>query len=144
MRKVITYHKNKLGNKRIVVDGAAFDSHAEATRYGQLRLLEKAGQITDLERQKVYELIPAAYEIVPTGEIYRRGAKKGEPKVKRVCVELGVNYIADFVYKDRAGNTVVEDVKGYRDPSSAPYAKFVIKRKLMLWRYGIKVKEVKV
>lgn len=40
------------------------------------------------------------------------------------------------------GRLVVEDVKGYRDPQSAGYAKFVIKRKLMLERYGIKVKEV--
>lgn len=40
------------------------------------------------------------------------------------------------------GKTVVEDVKGYRDPSSAAYAKFVIKRKLMLERYGIQIQEV--
>ena len=135
---------NKLGNKHITVNGIEFASRAEARRYGQLLFLEKKGEISELEMQKVYELIPAYYENVPTGEIYTRGAKKGEPKVKRVCVELPVNYIADFVYKDKDGNTVVEDVKGYRDPSSAPYAKFVIKRKLMLWRYGIKVKEVKV
>lgn len=134
---------NKLGNKHITVNGIEFASKAEARRYGQLLFLEKKGEISELEMQKVYELIPGHYETVTTGEIYTRGAKKGEPKVKRVCVELPVNYIADFVYKDKDGNTVVEDVKGYRDPSSAPYAKFVIKRKLMLWRYGIRVKEVK-
>ena len=142
-RKRIIRSEAKMHNKKAVVDGIEFDSRAEARRYGQLRILERAGEITDLERQKVYELIPGYYENVPTGEFYSRGAKKGEPKVKRVCVELPVNYIADFVYKDKQGTTVVEDVKGYRDTSSAPYAKFVIKRKLMLWRYGIKVKEVK-
>jgi hypothetical protein len=40
------------------------------------------------------------------------------------------------------GDTVVEDVKGYRDTSSAIYALFVVKRKLMLWVHGIRVKEV--
>lgn len=143
MRRFTYNKRNKLGNEKVSVGGAEFDSRAEARRYGQLLLLERAGEISELERQKVYELIPGYYETVPTGEIYRRGAKKGEPKVKRVCVELPVNYVADFVYKDKSGNTVVEDVKGYRDPSSAPYAKFVIKRKLMLWRYGVKIKEVK-
>lgn len=61
-----------------------------------------------------------------------------------MCIERGVGYIADFAYKTRDGATVVEDVKGYRDPSSAPYAKYVIKRKLMLWKYGIKIKEVRI
>ena len=40
------------------------------------------------------------------------------------------------------GKIVVEDVKGYRDPSSAGYAKFVLKRKLMLYVHGIIIKEV--
>ena len=57
------------------------------------------------------------------------------------CVERPLHYIADFVYT-QDGETVVEDVKGYRDPASAGYAKYVIKRKLMLYRYGIRVREV--
>ena len=136
--------KNKLGNRAVVIGGEKYDSKAEATRHAQLKLLERAGEIHDIERQVVYELIPSYYEVVPTGEIYKNGANKGQPKVKRVCVEQGVKYIADFVYKTKDGKTVVEDIKGYRDTSSAPYAKFVIKRKLMLYKYGIKVKEVKV
>ena len=51
-------------------------------------------------------------------------------------------YIADFVYV-KGGQTVVEDAKGYRDTSSAMYKVFIIKRKLMLWRYGLSVKEVR-
>lgn len=136
--------RSKLGNKAIIIDGQRFDSRAEARRYGQLRLLEKAGEISDLQRQKMYELIPGHYEYVPTGKIFSRGARKGQKEYKRVTVELPVKYIADFVYKDKDGNTVVEDVKGYTDPNSATYAKFVIKRKLMLWIHGVKVKEVKV
>lgn len=136
--------RNKLGNREVVIGGEKYDSRAEATRHGQLKLLERAGQIYDLERQKKYELIPAYFEDVPTGGFYSRGARKGQPRCKRVCIERGVDYIADFVYKTKDGKTVVEDIKGYRDTSSAPYAKFVIKRKLMLYKYGIKIKEVKV
>lgn len=134
-------HRTKLGNKKCVVDGIEFDSRREAARYRELKLLERAGKITDLCLQVRYELIPAAFEEVPTGEVYKRGERKGEPKYKRVCVEHGVDYIADFVYLED-GNTVVEDAKGYRDPESATYKVFVLKRKLMLYLHGIRVKEV--
>ena len=136
--------RSKLGNKAIIIDGQRFDSRAEARRYGQLRMLERAGEISDLQRQKTYELIPGHYEYLPTGKIFSRGVRKGQKEYKRVTVELPVKYIADFVYKDKDGNTVVEDVKGYSNPKSATYAKFVIKRKLMLWLHGVKVKEVKI
>ena len=133
--------KNKLGNKKVVCDGIEFDSKREAKRYAELKLLLRAGKISDLRLQVCYELIPTAYEDIPTGEIYKRGEHKGEPKMKRVCIEHGVDYIADFVYTEN-GKTVVEDAKGYRDPHSATYMIFVIKRKLMLHRYGIRVREV--
>lgn len=134
-------HRTKLGNKKCVLDGIEFDSRREAGRYRELKMLERAGKITDLCLQVRYELIPAAFEEVPTGEVYKRGEHKGEPKCKRVCVEHGVDYIADFVYVED-GNTVVEDAKGYRDPESATYKVFVLKRKLMLYLHGIRVKEV--
>lgn len=52
-----------------------------------------------------------------------------------------MKYVADFVYTDTRTNlTVVEDVKGYRDGGA--YRVFVIKRKLMLQRFGIQIKEV--
>lgn len=115
---------NKCGNHKVVLDGIKFDSQKEAARYCGLRLLEKAGEIKNLEMQKKYILIPAIRE---NGKL----------------IEHGCAYIADFVYEDvSTGETVVEDVKGYRDPSSAVYAKFVIKRKLMLWLNGIRVREI--
>ena len=131
----------KLNNKSIVVDGIEFQSTKEGKRYSDLKLLQRAGEISDLELQKKYELIPAQYETVETGEYYKVGERKGQPKMKRTCIEQSVVYIADFVYRQN-GQTVVEDVKGYRDPSSATYAKFVLKRKMMLWIHGIKIKEV--
>ena len=137
------YRKNntKLNNQKIVIDGIEFDSKKEGNRYCELKLLQRAGKISDLECQKRYELIPAQYETVETGEYYKVGAKKGQPKTKQVCIEQSVVYIADFVYQEN-GQTVVEDVKGYRDPASATYAKFVLKRKMMLWIHGIKIQEI--
>lgn len=131
----------KLNNQSITIDGIEFQSKKEGRRYSELKLLQRAGQISDLELQKKYELIPAQYETIETGEYYKVGAKKGQPKTKEVCIEQSLVYFADFVYKEN-GQTVVEDVKGFRDTSSATYAKFVIKRKLMLWKYGIRIKEV--
>ena len=135
-------HKTKLNNQSIVIDGIEFASKREGNRYCELKLLQRAGEISNLEWQKKYELIPAQYETVETGEYYKVGAKKGQPKTKQVCIEQSVVYIADFVYQEKSGQTVVEDVKGYKDPSSATYAKFVLKRKMMLWIHGIRIKEV--
>lgn len=134
-------NNKKLNNQSIVIDGIEFDSKKEGNRYCELKLLQRSGQISNLECQKRYELIPAQYETVETGEYYKVGVKKGQPKTKQVCIEQSVVYIADFVYQEN-GQTVVEDVKGFRDTASATYAKFVLKRKMMLWIHGIKIKEV--
>lgn len=137
----INYNKNKLHNRSITIDGITFQSIREGNRYCELKLLQRAGKIFNLELQKRYELIPAYYETVETGEYYKIGAKKGQPKTKKVCVELAVDYVADFVYEE-GGKTIVEDSKGFRDTSSATYKVFVLKRKLMLHKYGIRVREV--
>lgn len=112
----------KYNNKKVVVNGITYDSKKEYARHCDLMLMERAGLISQLQRQVKYELIPTQ----------RIGGK---------VVERPISYIADFVYcKD--GGWVVEDVKGYRDPASAGYAKFVIKRKMMLWIHGIRITEV--
>ena len=109
--------------KTITSDGIEHHSRAEAKRWTQLKLLERAGEIKDLQRQVKYVLIPSQ--------------KEGKKTIEREC-----SYIADFVYTDlRTGQTVVEDVKGYKKGSA--YSLFTIKRKLMLWVHNIKVKEVK-
>ena len=134
-------NRNKLGNTTVTIDGITFDSKKEGQRYSELRLLERAGKISDLRLQVEYDLIPAHFEEVPTGEVYKRGEHMGEPKMKTVCVERAVSYIADFVYKEN-GVEIVEDVKGFRDPECAAYKVFVLKRKLMLHKYGIRVREI--
>lgn len=127
----------KYRNKKVIVDGITFASSKEGRRFTELKLLQKAGEIKDLELQKAFVLIPAQYEY------YERYGKKGQRlKDGKRCIEKSCVYIADFTYTDKNGETVVEDVKGYKDPSSAGFAKFVIKRKLMLYVYGIRIKEI--
>lgn len=127
--------KSKYGNRKITRDGETYDSLKEYRRYQELLLMEKAGAIQDLRRQVPFELIPAQYEDVYTGEYYKRGPQMGEPKKKRVCVEKAVTYYADFVYVDR-GETVVEDTKGFKVPE------YILKRKLMRYLRGIRIKEL--
>ena len=124
---------NKYNAKKTVVDGITFDSLKEARRYQELKLLEKAGIISDIRTQVEYVLIPEQREPYTIGK--RGGITKGKV-IERKC-----SYVADFVYEED-GETVVEDVKGYRDANSAGYAKFVIKRKLMLYLHGIRIREV--
>lgn len=123
---------NKFNAHKVEVDGITFASKKEARRFGQLKALEQAGLISDLELQKPYELIPNICE--PNSVGARGGIKKGKV-IERKCV-----YIADFVYKDKDGKTVVEDTKGCKYGSG--YQLFKIKKKLLLWRFGLHIKEV--
>ena len=83
----------KYHNTKVAVDGIKFDSKLEAKRYGQLKLMERAGVIRDLELQPEYELIPSFKK---NGRTWRRTV-----------------YKADFRYilceDDRI---IIEDVKG--------------------------------
>lgn len=121
----------KYGNKKKNFDGIFFDSKKEARRYAELKFMLKAGEISDLELQKPFELIPAQYESYP-----RYGKKGKRLKDGRRCVENSCVYKADFVYKDCAGNLVVEDTKGFKTKD------YIIKRKLMLYVYGIRIVEI--
>ena len=119
---------SKFHSKKVSLDGIEFDSALEAQRWAQLRLLERSGDIRDLERQVPFELIPAQRDPDRVGK--RGGVYPGK------VIEQAVVYYADFVYLTREGERVVEDVKGVRTPD------FVIKRKLMLYIHKIKIKEV--
>lgn len=124
--------RSKYGAKRTTVDGITFASRKEARRYGDLRLLERAGEIRGLRVQPRYPIIingqPVKYP-------------SGRPLV----------YVADFSYYDvKRGATVVEDVKGIRKTPRAPGEKkprhegtdtdaSQIKRALVAAIYGITV-----
>ena len=119
--KTSKYHNRKVKTS----DGIVHDSRKEADRWQYLKLLESAGKIMELKRQMEFLLIPAQYEQIMVGK------KKKKKVVERACV-----YRADFVYHNEKGELIVEDVKGLRTRD------YIIKRKMMLYVYGIKIKEI--
>lgn len=119
--------KTKYHSRKVVRDGETFDSVKEYRRFCELSLLQKAGAITELQRQVEFELIPTQREPDTVG--VRGGIKKGK------VIELGVKYVADFVYNEN-GKKVVEDTKGFKTKD------YIIKRKLMLYVHGIRIKEI--
>lgn len=121
--------KNKYNARSVDYDGLKFDSQREALRYKELTFLISEGIISNLKRQVKYVLIPAQREPSTIGP--RGGVKPGK------LIEKECSYIADFVYTVvETGETVVEDTKGFRTKD------YLIKRKLMLFVYGIKIKEI--
>ncbi|MBQ1779170.1 MAG: DUF1064 domain-containing protein [Acidaminococcaceae bacterium] len=111
--------RNKYGAKKCQLDNITFDSIAEARRWQELRYLTRAGIIKDVRRQVPFVLIPAQKD--ETGRV----------------IERAVVYRADFVYTED-GKTVVEDVKS----EATKTREYIIKRKLMLYMCGIRIKEV--
>jgi hypothetical protein len=106
----------KYGNRKIIRDGIEFDSIKECQRYCELKLMQRAGVISDLKLQVPFELLPTQ-------------------RIDGKVVEQAVKYIADFVYK-QDGQTVAEDTKGYKTE------KYIMKRKMMLFFHGIRIREV--
>lgn len=118
----------KYKNKKIEINGIVYDSRKEAKRHAELLLLERAGEIHDLQRQVRFVLIPKQYSETEF-------TKAGKPRV----AESECSYIADYVYITADGEKVVEDVK---NPYLRKEPRYRIKRKLMRWVHGIEIKEV--
>ncbi len=104
---------NKYNAKRTEVDGITFASKAEANRYIELKLLQRAGEISCLKLQPVFKLQEPFID--------RYGKK-----------QRAIKYIADFIYADEKGGmgTVVEEVKGFRGN-----AVWRLKKKMFLLHY---------
>ena len=102
------YHAKKSGG---------YDSKKEHHRANELKLMQRAGLISNLREQVKFVLIPTQRD--PDGNL----------------LEKECSYYADFVY-NRDGITVVEDTKGVRTPE------YKIKRKLMLQVHGISIVEI--
>ena len=118
---------SKYHAKKVTVNGITYDSKKEMRRHLQLLEMERNGEITDLQRQVKFILIPTQREPDTIGS--RGGVKKGKV-IERECA-----YIADFVYR-KDGELIVEDTKGVRTKE------YVIKRKAMLWVHGIRISEI--
>ena len=99
---------NKYKNKKVQIDMYVFDSIAESRRYKELALLEKAGEIENLQLQPKF-LLQDSFK--KNGKTYRK-----------------IEYIADFMYEEK-GKGIVEDVKGMETKE------FKIKRKLFEYKY---------
>ena len=101
---------NKFNARRVTFDGITFDSQGEFNRYLDLRMLERAGEISGLECHPKFELQPAFVD--RSGEKHRT-----------------IHYEADFRYWPREGPVVIEECKGYWTPAAR------LKLKLFLYRY---------
>lgn len=115
-------NRNKYRNQPTEVDGILFDSKKEAQRWQELKLLERAGEIRDLERQVRFELLPADPPVYPRP----------------------LEYVADFTYMEviegmTLWRRVVEDVKS---PATRKNPVYRIKKRLLYQTYGLEIKEV--
>ena len=111
---------HKYNARKTTVDGITFDSAKEARRYGELKLLERAGEITHLECQP-------EFRIIINGEQVRALPDKRGRQGRPIKVKL------DFAYFE-AGKRVVEDTKGMDTPLSR------LKRALVAHIYGVHVR----
>ena len=103
----------KYHNKKTFIDGIKFDSKLEAERYAQLKMMECAGVIRDLELQPEYELIPSF--------------KKGDKTWRKTVYKADFRYI--LADDDK---TIIEDVKG---SISVITDVFRLKQKLFEYKY---------
>ena len=109
-------NRAKYKNQKVEYGGKIFDSKKEYKRYRELLLLLKKNLIGQLRTQVKYELIPANEH------------------------EKSMSYYADFVYMNmETGEEIVEDAKS---EATRKISTYINKRKLMLDKYNIKIKEV--
>lgn len=119
--------KSKYGAIKTEIDGIVFASKAEARRYAELKLLERAGEIWDLELQPRFSL-----SVPSTAGTLRRAL---EATAGTFDGKIG-EYRGDFAYHDRSGR-VVEDVKGFKTPL------YRWKKKHVEKQYGIEIREIR-
>lgn len=107
----------KYRNVKVVVDGIEFDSKKEANRYSELKLLERANKIKNLQLQPKF-LLQDSFK--KNGKSYK-----------------AITYIADFAYYDNdLKKIVIEDTKGMKTEV------YKIKKKMFEYKYNIEIKEI--
>ena len=117
----------KFKNKKIDTPEGKFDSKFEWEYWLELKEREARGEISNLQRQVSFELIPRQSEMVTV-------QLKTKTKLKEVFYEHPVYYIADFVYNEGEKRIII-DCKGFSTPD------YIIKRKLMRLR-GTPITEI--
>lgn len=124
-------NRPKYGNKKITFDGITFDSKREMQRYVVLKEAERKGEITDLELQPKFILVPKMTET------YIKHLKTKDKECERT-IQLPITYTADFGYT-KGGERIIEDVK--ISPNVLP-KELCLKIKLMRYFHGIEVRLV--
>jgi hypothetical protein len=122
IREVITQKPRKYRNVPTLVDGIKFASKLEAKRWGELKLLERAGEIRALQRQVRYALMCGDKPILMKSKRYPNGRH--------------VKYVADFVYQNRDYNWTLEDTKGCENET------YPLKRAIMQ-AMGYEIQEIR-
>lgn len=117
----------KFKNKKMITAEGVFDSKFEWEYWLELKEREKRGEISNLQRQVSFEIIPRQSDWVEK-------QLKTKTKMVEVFREHPVYYIADFVYYED-GKRIIIDCKGVKT------ADYVIKRKLMRLR-GTPITEI--
>ena len=112
----IDVKQNKYHNKKVFYDGHWFDSEKEKAWYIKYKLMQQAGEIHNLELQVPFNLIETF---------------KLDNKTYRKTI-----YKADFTYLDKDNKLHVIDVKGFKTKE------YLLKKKLMAYKYGIEIEEV--
>lgn len=108
--------QSKFRNRKVQTEEGKFDSRRELKRWNELKLLQRVGEISELERQVRFRLLP--------------GGTRDDGKPERP-----VDYVADFVYVAK-GKKIVEDAKGFKTTD------YILKRKMMLFLLGLTIQEV--
>lgn len=122
--------KSKYHNEPVTVDGVRFDGKNEMRRFNFLKLMEKAGEISNLRYHVKFELIPQ----ITREEVVHL---KTKDKIVTKVAQSARYYEADFVYLNKKGEEIVEDFKGQETDL------FKFKAALFRYKYGIEIKIVK-
>jgi hypothetical protein len=118
--RFVSKRTHKYGAKPTIIDGVRFASKAEARRYQELRLLEKAGEVKELELQPKF---PLHVPVKGRANLFQQVAF----------------YVADFRYRrGPRGVLVIEDVKS--KPTKTPV--YRLKKRMFETQYGLDITEV--
>jgi len=118
---LVRLRAHKYGAKARTVDGIRFDSTREAQRYEDLRILERAGLVADLE---IHPRFPI--------DVFALRGELGTP------IRCGV-YTADFKYRETdTGAIVIEDVKSHPTRTTA----YRLRKRLIEAIHGITIREL--
>lgn len=125
--------RNKYSAVQTEVDGIRFASKKEAKRYWELKLLERAGEIVNLALQPefVLRVVPGTVK----ARLLTAAARLRGDVPPDLSVSIG-KYRGDFEYRDKDGQRIVEDVKGFKTPL------YRWKKKHVEAQYGIEIREV--